>query len=346
MPIITPIAAPNKGAEGSPSSAQADARARAIARLSGSSPSSSNDLPVANANSISAEEIGALSTSKGDSEAGEGQKDSIEATSEKPQEEAKKDEPLSPQFAMLARKEKALRVKAQAQEQAFKTQEASLLAREQAIKAKEAEYSEGYVSKEALKADIWGVLEELGVNYDQITEQAMSRQQIDPTVKATIDKLEAKIKALTDSQETSKKSQETAQTEAYKQAVEQIRDEAKALVASGDDYETVRETGSVDDVVELIEATFKEEGRLMTVDEAAKLVEEHLVDEALKIARLKKIQQKLQPAPVKTEAAAPGKQAAPAQQPQAKTLTNAMSGQRKLTARERAIAAFAGQNKG
>lgn len=76
----------------------------------------------------------------------------------------------------------------------------------------------------------------------------------------------------------------------------------------------------------------------MTVEEAAQAVEEHLAEEALRLAKLKKITAKLQaPAPKSPEQ----KPAAPTQQPP-KTLSNQMDSPKPMSARERAILAFKG----
>jgi hypothetical protein len=65
------------------------------------------------------------------------------------------------------------------------------------------------------------------------------------------------------------------------------------------------------------------------------MVEDYLVEEALKVAKISKISKKLQPA------AQPA--AEPIKQPAAKTLTNAMGTNRPLSAKERAVLAFEGK---
>jgi hypothetical protein len=93
--------------------------------------------------------------------------------------------------------------------------------------------------------------------------------------------------------------------------------------------------------VELIERTFKQYGVLLSVEDAAKQVEDYLVEEAFKLTKLKKIQQRLAPAQKPVEA-----KLEPQKQPQTlKTLTNAVSSSGRVSVRERAIAAFKGQLK-
>lgn len=261
--------------------------------------------------------------------------------------------PLSSQYAQLARKEKALR----AQAQQVKAQNDALAAREAAIKAKESEMQgDSYIPKDRLTKDTLKVLQEAGLDYEQITQMMLNGPTPEAQQQsAVIAKLEAKISALEEGQTKVTKSFEDSQANAYKQAVNQIRTEAKQAVYTNPDYETIKETNSVNDVVDLIVQTFEKGlgpdhpvGTLLTVDEAAKMVEEHLYEEAFKLTNLKKIQKRL--AEAKAVATAPtttsGKQADPKpgeKQVTMKTLTNRDGSARKLTASERAVLAFKGE---
>lgn len=322
MPIITPLHSP----QAQESSSGSDARARAIAILQGGQ----QDQPIVqDQNKISPEELSAVQAPETRQE----YKDEKTGSEEKPAEVTKPpEEPLSAQFAQLARKEKAIRAKVQE----LKAKEAAIAAKDAEYAAKDTEYKSKYISRDAITQDPWSVLADLGVTYDQLTQQALSTVQQDPATKAYLAKLEAKIQQLEQDNAGTKKTFQDNQNQQYNQAVNQIRSETKALVASDPAYETIRETNSVDDVVDLIEQTFKKDGVLLTVEEAAQEVENHLVDEALKIARIKKIQLKLAPQETKQPLQ---KQ----QQPQAKTLTNAMGASRQMSAKERAILAFQGK---
>lgn len=267
-----------------------------------------------------------------------GQNNSVEKSSESPKEATQaKEDPLSTQYALLARKEKALRSKAQAQDSALKTREEAIRAREEALKAKDVEYQSNYIPKNRLTENTIETLLEAGITYDQITQMALNQSQVqqDPATQLAIKRLEAQIKAQAEQQEKAAKAYEESQSVQYKQAVNQITQEVKNLVKS-DDFEVIRATNSVSDVVDLIEKTFKADGILLSVEEAAREVEEYLVDEALKLSELKKIQQRKKPvtqAPKQTEQ--------PKQQSQTmKTLTNAVGTSRPLTAKERAVLAF------
>lgn len=375
---VVPKAASPASASAAPSPAESS-RARAIAMMSrppapAAAAPNAQEAPVINPSAVSPEEMSAIVAPSKKAEedeetekveganASEVQPDTTEtpASEAKPEETpAKPEDPLSSQYAILARKEKALRAKAQSQEQAYKAREAAMAAREEAIKAKEAEFQTGYIAKSRLNEDALGVLAEAGISYDQLTEKALSQQTQDPATRAALKRLEDQVAEQRKVIEDSQKRNEDAQKSQYSNAINQIRNDVTALVKTSDDFEVVRETQSIGDVVELIEKTFHEglgddypKGTILDVETAARMVEEHLVEEAAKLYRLKKLQSKYgqkpaaAPAVPKTEmkpAATP--EAPKASAAPAKTLTNQMSTQRKLTAKERAILAFKGENR-
>ncbi|MDE2106538.1 MAG: hypothetical protein KGL39_55500, partial [Patescibacteria group bacterium] len=107
---------------------------------------------------------------------------------------------------------------------------------------------------------------------------------------------------------------------------------------------TIRATNSVKDVVDLIEQTFKEEGRVMDVEEAANEVENYLLEEIEKLTRIEKLKKRMEAKPAATPKS--DEQTPQKKQPQTmKTLTNAASSSRQLSAKERAILAFKGELK-
>jgi hypothetical protein len=178
-----------------------------------------------------------------------------------------------------------------------------------------------------LKAEPLSVLQEAGVTYDQLTEAILANQSgITPEILA----LKAEVKALKEGVDTKLTDRDTQVEQAV---LAEMRRDVDRLSQEGDDYEMVRETRSQPDVVELIHRTWKETGEVLDVSEAMRLVEEDLINESLKIAKIKKVQSKLMPA------TAPAQQ----QQPKAmKTLTNRDTAIPPLSRRARAIAAFNG----
>jgi hypothetical protein len=346
---------------GARTAAETDKRERAIAALMGNKTEQAqpkSDLPVRNATQVSPEEMSIVqpkqSLSRPIEEPSE-QTHSNEGTqpAEKPSTEAKtstEDPSLSSKFAVLARKEKAFRAKVQAQQAAEKSKEDALKAREEALKAKESEYQNNYIQKDRLSTDPWTVLQEMGIGYDQITQLALNTPNQDPATKLALQKLEAQLEAERKAREDDRKANQEASQRQYQQALNQIKRDTISLVKSNPDFETIKETGSEGDVVDLIEKTYKEDGILLTVDEACKEVEDYLVEEATRLARIKKIQARLSPAKDVAPKAPESKSIDQAlanqkdsERPVTKTLTNQMSTTKRLSARERAIAIMEGR---
>lgn len=260
---------------------------------------------------------------------------------EVPVPEVKEEAALAPKFAALAQQEKKLmQIRKEVQ------------AERAAIKAQEDEYKASYIPKSQFqtqdKVALRNTLTSLGVTPDQIALLALDNPS--PHEQA-ISELKAEIEALKNSHKETVTQQEERTTAQYQQAVNQIRSEASKLVDSNPEYETIKEMGATEAVVALIEETYKADGTLKSVEDAAKEVEEYLLEEALKMARFKKVAAKLQPVvpevPQKSLAQALSQK--PQSQPnQIKTLTNAQnaSSSKPLSARERrerAILAFKGQ---
>lgn len=270
----------------------------------------------------------------------------ISAQPEEPTAPAE-DSNASRQFAQLAKQAKALRLRQQQQEQAIRAKETALAEREAAIKAQEGKYSQGYIQQDSLKNDPLRALLEAGVSYEDLTERLLSQSNpLDPRVEASISKLEAKIQALTQQNEELRSNSKTAEESQYQAAVKQIHADVKRLVYTDPNYEGVKATNSVADVVELIERTYKEDGILLSAEEAAQEIEDYIIEEADKLSQLSKVQKRRQSASKPTEPTAPPQtaQSQATKQPQPmKTLTNANASTRPLSARERALLAFKGE---
>lgn len=240
----------------------------------------------------------------------------VEATEQAPEATEK---PISPQFAALAKQERQLRkarMELKAQQEAWKAEQAS------------------FVNKDLLKTDPLKALAEAGISYEKLTELQLSQIAPDPnqTLLNKIAELEAKL-ASVDEQFTKR------DTQAYDAAVNQIRNDVKLLVDSDDTFETIKATNEQETVVELIKKVFDAEGTILSVEEAARLVEEKLLERKLKevetLTKLSKIKSRLsKPAETPVEANE-------VQQLQKQpTLSNQAAVSRPLTARERAIMAF------
>ena len=240
----------------------------------------------------------------------------ISDTNETKQVEAT--QPLSPQFAELAKRRRAL----QQQERALKE-------REKALASQDTGGSRIDVAR--LKSEPLRVLQEAGVTYEQLTEHLLATQE-----DAKYRTLEAKLEAL--EQGVEKKLSER-EMQAEKQVLLEMRREAESLINQDTSFELVKATRSVPRVMELIERTYRESGEVLDVREAVDLVENYLFDETKKLAALNKIKSQFVPqAPV-----APPAQ--PQQQQGMRTLKNRDTASAPLSRRARALAAWNSLNK-
>lgn len=290
--------------------------------------------PVQNPTKVAPEEMSAITpTSQTDSNA----TPQTSATEVTPV-----NDPLSSQYAILAKKERAHRQRVQE----LQAQQNALKAEKDALAAKEVEYQSKYLPKDRITSDPLGVLQEMGVTYEQLTQLILNSPNTPQGNQESFElrQLRDEIKLLKSSQDQVKKSIEDQQTQNYQQALNQIRSEAEQLVSSDPTYEVARHEQAVPAIVKLIEKTFQQDGILMTVEEAAIEVENYLTEKAIKNANLGKIRAKLQASQATSQK--PVEQQSSNQQQSMKTLTNAVNASRPLSRRDRAIAAMEGRLKG
>ncbi len=182
-------------------------------------------------------------------------------------------QPISPQFAALAKQRRALQVREQA-----------LIEREKRLESMPAEGE--YVPKSRLKSETLKVLQEAGALepdfYNQMTEYLLENQG-NPEINA----LKAEIDSLKKGVDQRFTDQVTQQE---KQVLAEMQREASLLVTGDDNFELVRETRSIPKVMQLIERNYRETGEVLDVTEALQLVEDELFSRNQKIANLKKMQ--------------------------------------------------------
>lgn len=220
-------------------------------------------------------------------------------------------QPLSPQLAALAKQKRALQVK-----------EREVAEREKALGGSTRAELEARIKSQPLS-----VLQELGVTYDQLTTDILAAQSgVSPEIHA----LKAELKALKEGVDKTLSDKDAATEKAV---LGEMRRNVNQLCQEGDDFEMIRETRSQPEVMDLIYKTWKRDGEILDEVEAMKLIEEDLVNESLKIARLKKVQGKLTPQPQLQ------------QQPEMRTLTNKDSASLAMSRRQRAILAAQGNLK-
>lgn len=211
------------------------------------------------------------------------------------------------------------------------------------FESKRKSYETDYIPKSRLKEDPLSVLMDEGISYDSLSEMMLQNPGLnDPTTRTLLNK----IKALEERYSNSEKSRQEEQQNQYKKAIEQIGQDVKHLVDKDPEFESIKESQAYDAVVELIEQTFNTEGRLMSVAEAAKEVENHLVEQAFKMSQWKKVQARMQPkveAPQEVQ-----KPQTMEPKPAIRTLSNDLTQQSsgRMTEKQRiarAMAAFNGQ---
>ncbi len=238
--------------------------------------------------------------------------------------------PLSPQFAALAKQKREIQLERQ-----------KLDADKAALAASQTNDLSGYVSKADLKASPLKLLLAEGVTYDQLTEEILAQSSDNPN----FSRLEADIKTLKEGFENQTKSMSEKEAAIEAQVRAQITRDAQTLISQGDDFEMIREAGYAPKITELIDKTFKKTGEIMDLAEAATLIENELLEESLKFARIKKVQSRLQPAPTPAQQQQPPKQDRPGTKTM-RTLTNRDgSTSLSMSKRERAIAAMEGRLK-
>jgi hypothetical protein len=222
-------------------------------------------------------------------------------------------------------------------ERQIRKMQQELQLQKQALEAKQKSYETDYVPKSKLKDEFWSVAEELGLDYDTLTQQMLT-QPNDPATKA----LMGKIKALEQKQSQSEQMEVERQKQAYEAAKTQISNQVKMLVDSDPEFEMLKNSDMADEVVSRIEDKFNEDGVLMDVKEACTIVENELIEDMIRLSQLAKVQARLKP---KTEIPPEQSKQQPAQG--VKTLSQSMEQKptSKLSQKDRiarAMAAFNG----
>lgn len=258
-----------------------------------------------------------------------------------------KEAKIAAHYANFARKEKALRFR-----------EAQLRQRESSLTPQAAQTpaqidTSQYVKREDLVSNPFGVLNDLGLSYEQLTQKALEApSQEDMALRRQVAALEGKLKALESGTDAIKKNFEENQTQSRTQAELQIKQDVNRLVANDPRFEVVKATRSGGEVVKLITSVFDNgmgtdypKGTVLDLEEATQMIEDELMTRHLRTAQLKKIQARLNETLAKPQTAQ--KQQTTQQQPQLRTLTNGVGqSSRQLSPRDRALAAFRGENVG
>ncbi len=183
---------------------------------------------------------------------------------------------LAPAAAALARKEQ----KHRQAEQALKDER-------KALDAEKAELQDLKALREKLKAkDFSGI--ESQVPYDEYTNYLIEKEASqDPAVQA-LKKVETKIEEI-------EKNFKSDTDKRYEAAVNERRKAVASLVQTNEAFSTIKELKQEETVVQHILDTWNEDNIDLTPEQAAKEVEELLVEKAQKWANLSKIKPKTEP---------------------------------------------------
>lgn len=224
---------------------------------------------------------------------------------------AEESQPLSPQFAALARQRRDLQ----------KLQK-ELSDRERAL----SDPGQERVDLARLKSDPLSVLLEAGVTYQQLTDSILANQG-----NSEINSLKQDFKTFKTGLEEQLSERDQ---QAEKQALAEMQREATILAAEGDDFELIRGMKKIPDVTKLIKRTWDEDGTILDVREAMQLIEDELLKDVDKVTGFKKVQSKFAPT-----------RPAMQQHQGMRTLTNRDTATAPMSPKARAMAAFLGSLK-
>jgi hypothetical protein len=218
-----------------------------------------------------------------------------------------------------------------------------------------------FVSKKELETNTLKTLQSLGITQEKLVELQLSNPNYSTI--APQDAVQAELSALRAELNTFKTNTETQRTtqeqNARAQAEAVILQDAKLLVANSDHYPAIKALNKADEIKTLIAMQFDASGELLSIEEAARLVEAELIERHVtqrkQLDALEAVQALL--APVVPQGEAGKSVVPPAAKPmlsealqaalpttqaagRAATLTNRQTVARPLSVRERAIQAF------
>jgi hypothetical protein len=230
-----------------------------------------------------------------------GQPDIVSA--EKPLEEPKvatteESVKLSPQLAALARRE-----------QKFRAQQQQLEKDRLAISAEKEELAQLRAMKEKLAAKDYSALEGL-VDYNEYSQYTVNKLNGANPMEDELKKLNGKINEL-------EKFSKDNVTKQYEAAVAERRNAALALVDKSPDFPRIKKAKAHEAVVQHILDTWEHDNQELSVEQAAKEVEELLVEKAKQWAALLEEEKQSEPAEVDQQ-----KKSLPPLKQGLKTLTN------------------------
>lgn len=219
---------------------------------------------------------------------------------------------LSPQLTALARKEQAFRK----QEQTFKTQQAEFKTKQEAFEKQQADFQVLSKAKERLAADDYTVLDELGVSYEKYTNYLLNKGESEKPEDKALQELREELKSVKTKQEESEAQRKESIDKQYAETIKQYEKSIAEIVEKDPDLSSIKERKAEAYVLQHILDTFNEDGETLTVEQAAKEIEDAIVADAEEALKLSKLKAKIQPPAEEKKQLQP-----PTKQP-LKTLTN------------------------
>lgn len=218
---------------------------------------------------------------------------------------------LDRRFNALVAKEKAIAqrsqqsaAKAKQQEQRIAELEAKLQGYQPAEQVKTSYQND--LKARALQNPL-DVMKDLGLSYEQLTQYVLNDNK--PTPELVESRLQREIQAIRDEQSKSLQTQQEAlrqqqdqykqqQVEQYNQAIAQVKSEINDFVgARPEDYALISKNEASETVFEVMNQHYEGTGRIMKIEEACKLVEDYLEEQALDLFKIAKLQAKLSAKP-------------------------------------------------
>lgn len=208
-----------------------------------------------------------------------------EETKEVPTDEAKKEEPKTEEkpkdeeikarrFAELSKKEQRILQKKREMEESFKAREEALKSREHLIK----EYEE---VKKLAKTNPGEAIEKIGTDYQAVTDHYLNHGKLTPELVAR--DVESKIQELERKLQEQAKTFETREKERIAEENRKTLENFSATIvetvkASSDKYPSVAAFDGAPVIYEMIQKRWHDTGgnHLMTIDEAAEILEKEL----------------------------------------------------------------------
>lgn len=211
-----------------------------------------------------------------------GQPTAAEAAAPAPEPVAEKprEQPRADRFAVLARKEAEVFRKAQAVRQ------------QQAEIARQAEEIRAFQSarQQALQNPL-EALKSLGLTYEQVTDFVLNDNKPTPNleVMSVRQELEEFKRQQREEQQQLLAQRREMEQQEIQQTLQQFQEEVSEYVTQhAETYELTALYNGANLITQVIEECFKQDGKLLSIPEAAKLVEEHYEDLARKTLATKK----------------------------------------------------------